>query len=191
MQEGNKIDIQLDTLIQGCIKGERASQTRLYNLFSQKMFVVCLRYAKSREEAEEILQEGFMKVFDCVNQFRFAGSFEGWMRRIMVNSALQRYRKKGLLHPVGNIDPEVADIEMHEDILSRIGTKELMKMIQLLPPAYRLTFNLFVFEGLKHREIAEMLGVSEGTSKSNLSDARTILQKSVARSLQSSQAKIN
>src|ERR1044072_6867388 len=100
MSEEPKIDGQTAQLIEACIKGDRQSQSRLYSMYTQKMFLVCLRYAKSREEAEEILQEGFMKIFESMHQFRFAGSFEGWMRRIMVNCALQRYRKKGFLHPV-------------------------------------------------------------------------------------------
>lgn len=191
MQEGEKIPKQPEQLIQLCIKGERQSQTRLYEMYKQRMFVVCLRYSKSREEAEEILQEGFMKVFEFIHQYKFAGSFEGWMRKIMVNCALQKYRKRGNLHPVTNIDTILIEFPVHEDIIAKIGTKELLKMIQLLPPAYRMTFNLYVFEGLKHREIGELLGISEGTSKSNLSDARTILQKAVSKSLQSSQVKFN
>jgi RNA polymerase sigma factor (sigma-70 family) len=150
----------------------------------QKMFVVCLRYSKSREEAEEVLQEGFIKVFECIHQYSFAGSFEGWVRKIMVNCALQKYRNKSQFRFV--VSPEVADQEQiyTENTLSRIGTKELLSMVQKLPPAYRLVFNLYVFEGMKHREIAEHLRISEGTSKSNLSDARTLLQKAVLKSLQ-------
>jgi RNA polymerase sigma-70 factor (ECF subfamily) len=171
-------------LIEGCIRGDRQSQTQLYKLFMQKMFVVCMRYTKSREEAEEILQEGFMRVFEYIHQYKFAGSFEGWMRKIMVNCALQKYRGKGQLRPL--IDKDTTALEQigSEDIMSKIGTKELLKMVQQLPPAYRLVFNLYVFEGMKHREIAEQLKISEGTSKSNLSDARAILQKAISYSLQ-------
>src|SRR5215211_8723865 len=159
-------------LIEGCIKGERQSQSQLYKQFMQPMFNVCLRYARNREEAEEILQEGFMRVFEYVHQYKFAGSFEGWMRKIMVNCALQKYRSKGYLRPLIKEDTTALENIGHEDIISQIGTKELMKMVQQLPPAYRLVFNLYVFEGMKHREIAELLNISEGTSKSNLSDAR-------------------
>ena len=175
---------KLEQLIQGCLKGDRQCQNGLYDFFASKMFIICLRYAKNREEAEEVLQEVFLKVFDHIHQFKFAGSFEGWMRKIMVNCALQKYRNKTNLHPVISI--EVAPIENmgNEDIISKLGTKELLKMVQQLPPAYRLVFNLYVFEGLKHREIAAHLGISEGTSKSNLSDARAILQKTVANSLE-------
>ena len=175
---------QLNQLIQFCIKGERHSQSRLYALLAPKMFVVCLRYARNREEAEETLQEGFMKVFENLQQFKFAGSFEGWVRKIMVNCALQKYRSKSQLHAVVNIDDVKTEYSGSENISSQLGTKELLKMVQLLPTAYRMVFNLYVFEGMKHREIAEMLGISEGTSKSNLSDARAILQKAVFKNSQ-------
>ncbi|MDQ6813641.1 MAG: sigma-70 family RNA polymerase sigma factor [Bacteroidota bacterium] len=191
MQDEPLIIKQIEQLIEACIKGDRQSQSRLYNMYCQKMFVVCLRYAKSREEAEEILQEGFMKVFEFLHQYKFAGSFEGWMRKIMVNCALQKYRSKGKLRPVIDIETVAAAYPENEDIISKIGTKELLNMVQQLPPAYKMIFNLYVFEGMKHREIAELLGISEGTSKSNLSDARSILQKAVNKSLQSPQVKFN
>ncbi len=149
------------------------------------MLGVCMRYAANREEAEEILQEGFLKVFEKIEQFRSAGSFEGWVRRIMVNAALERFRTKRKV--------QVADVDfdklnetagMEEDITGKMETKELLEMVQTLPPAYRLVFNLYVFEGMKHREIASELGISEGTSKSNLSDARLLLQKAVNRRMQ-------
>jgi RNA polymerase sigma-70 factor, ECF subfamily len=182
---------QLEQHIQGCLKGNRQSQNKLYEWFAPKMFLLCLRYAKNKEEAEEILQEGFLKVFAFIHQFKFSGSFEGWMRKIMVNCALQKYRNKTNLHPVINI--EVAPVEPagNEDIISKLGAKELLKMVQQLPPAYRMVFNLYVFEGLKHKEIAEQLGIAEGTSKSNLSDARAILQKAVTRNLEVAKKKIN
>jgi RNA polymerase sigma-70 factor (ECF subfamily) len=173
-------------LIEGCIRGDRQSQSQLYNLLMQKMFVVCLRYSKTREEAEEILQEGFMKVFEFIHQYKFAGSFEGWVRKIMVNCALQKYRSKKL-HAVVDIDTASLENIGNENIISQIGTKELLNMVQQLPPSYRMVFNLYVFEGMKHREIAKHLNISEGTSKSNLSDARAILQRAVHNSLQSSQ----
>lgn len=189
MQEEPKIFKETEQLIEACKKGDRQSQSRLYNLFCQKMFVVCLRYSKSREEAEEILQEGFMRVFEFLYQYKFAGSFEGWMRKIMVNCALQKYRGKGKLRPVIDIDSVTAEYGENEDIISKIGAKELLLMVQQLPPAYKMVFNLYVFEGLKHREISELLGISEGTSKSNLSDARALLQKAVNNSLQSPSVK--
>lgn len=142
------------------------------------MFTVCLRYANNREEAKDLLQEGFIKVFDCLHQFKFEGSFEGWMRRVVVNNALQKIRSKSHLHAIVPIEnaPQTRDV-LPEDIFSHLGIKELLQMIQDLPTIYRLVFNLYVFEGMKHKEISKLLGISEGTSKSNLHDARIILQK--------------
>ena len=186
MEQERLLVEQTAMLIDGCIRGDRQSQSHLYALLMQKMFVVCLRYSKNREEAEEILQEGFIKVFEFIHQYKFAGSFEGWVRKIMVNCALQKYRSKKM-HAVVDIDIAAIENIGNENIISQLGTKELLKMVQLLPPSYRMVFNLYVFEGMKHREIAAHLKISEGTSKSNLSDARAILQKAVHNSLQSSQ----
>lgn len=188
MKEEHLIMEETKNLIDGCVRGDRHSQTSLYNLLSKKMFVVCLRYSKNREEAEEILQEGFMKVFQFIHQYKSSGSFEGWVRKIMMNCALQKYRSQRHLHAVVSIDFVSLDNMINdENIFSKIGTKELLLMVQKLSPAYRMVFNLYVFEGLKHREIAQLLNISEGTSKSNLSDARSWLQKTISNSLQSSQ----
>src|SRR6478609_4482169 len=121
-------------LIEGCIRGDRQSQSQLYALLMQKMFVVCLRYSKTREEAEEILQEGFIKVFGFIHQYKFTGSFEGWVRKIMVNCALQKYRSKRQMHAIVNIDTTAVEQIGNEDIISRIGTKELLKIVQQLSP---------------------------------------------------------
>ncbi|UEG49916.1 RNA polymerase sigma factor [Ferruginibacter lapsinanis] len=180
-----------DKLIQGCIRGDRYSQSQLYALYAPKMFIVCLRYSKNREEAEDIMQDGFTKVFSFIHQFKSEGSFEGWIRKIIVNCALQRYRNKPQLHAVIDINNNIVEHIGDEDILSKLGVKELLKMIQQLPPAYRMVFNLYVFEGMKHREIALKLGIAEGTSKSNLSDARTLLQKAVNNSLLTAKQNIN
>lgn len=164
-------------LIKGCIAGDRAYQTKLYDLYSPKMLGVCLRYSKNREEAEEILHEGFLRVFNYISKFKESGSFEGWIRKIMVNCALSRYRNKSHLQPVTRLDIFGFEAISETDIASNLDAKELLAIIQSLPPGYRLVFNLYVFEGYKHREIAEALGISVGTSKSNLSDARTYLKK--------------
>jgi RNA polymerase sigma-70 factor (ECF subfamily) len=166
-------------LIKGCITGERTNQTKLYNLFAPKMFGVCLRYARNREEAEEILQEGFLRVFTYIKSFKGNGSFEGWIRKIMVNCALSRFRNKSHLHPVLQLDALGYNVAGETDIASNLNAKELLTLIQTLPVGYRIVFNLYVFEGYKHREIAEALGISEGTSKSNLYDARAFLQKAL------------
>lgn len=170
-------------LIQACISGDRHSQNKLYEQFSLKMFAVCMRYSKNREEAEEIMQEGFVQVFKSLRNFKYAGSFEGWVRKIMVYCAIQHYRSSPKLYPVTNLENIKEEQVSREDIISRLQKKELLNMVQALPPAYRMVFNLYVFEGLKHREIAAQLGISEGTSKSNFFDAKQILQKAIINSL--------
>lgn len=135
-------------------------------------------YAKNREEAEEILQDGFLRVFTYISRFTGEGSLEGWIRKIMVNAALLKYRNKSHLHPVIKYNANITVAEA-ACVMDLLDAKELVKMVQTLPPMYRMVFNLHVLEGMKHREIAAMLGISEGTSKSNLADARMILQKTL------------
>lgn len=166
-------------LIKACLAGERTSQTRLYNIYAPKMLVVCLRYAKDKSEAEEIMLEGFMRVFTYLKKFTNKGSLEGWIRKIMVNCALARYRNKVHLVPLVEFNKDHEIKADSKDIVADMNTKELLKLIQQLTPAYRIVFNLYVFEGYKHIEIAGLLGISEGTSKSNLSDARKMLQKAL------------
>jgi len=183
MSREKLMDESEDILIQGCIEWDRNSQSRLYKQFCSKMFAVVLRYSKNREEAEDTLQEGFMKVFENLKNFKKQGSLEGWIRRIMVNSAIQKYRQSKPQFTTINVEDNEYSLNGYatENTLSQIGAKELMKLIQKLPPKCQMVFNLYVFEGMKHREIAEQLGITEGTSKSNLSDARTMLQKQVKR----------
>ena len=166
-------------IIKNCIRGQRESQTELYRLYAPVMFVVCQRYANSREDAEDILQEGFVKVFINLKQYRGEGSIEGWMRRIFINCALQKYRSQTSLHLVPLDDHHENAHFYDEAITTQLGVKELICLVQLLPAASRMVFNLHVFEGMKHSEIAQQLGISEGTSKSNLFDARKQLQKAV------------
>jgi len=176
--------VQTKALIQDCVEGDRHSQNKLYEQYAPKMFAICMRYSKSREEAEDILQDGFVQLFRSLHSFKFDGSFEGWIRKIMVYTAIANYKAKLKMHAVINIDGmENIAVINNEDIISQLGKKELLKMVQALPPMYRIVFNLYVFEGLKHREIAVLLGISEGTSKSNLFDAKAILQSAVANSL--------
>jgi RNA polymerase sigma factor (sigma-70 family) len=180
MEESRDLYLEnLEELIEGCISGNRNAQNRLYGFFAPRMLMVCLRYASSRDEAEEALQEGFIRIFTHIKQYRHTGSFEGWMRKIMVNVSLQRYRDRSRLYPIVNLEEDHTSHASANETLSKLGVKDLINLVQKLPPAYRLVFNLYVFEGMKHREIAELLGISEGTSKSNLSDARNILQKEV------------
>ena len=173
----------LTQLIQQCIAGNRAGQNELYKLFAPKMFALCLRYCRNREEAEEILQEGFVQVFKSLKKFSCKGSFEGWVRRIMVHCAIQQYHSRSKVYPMVSIEKMDSAAWEDENAMDIVSTKELLKMVQALSPAFRMVFNLFVFEGLKHREIAQLLGISEGTSKSNLFDAKLILQKTVSNSL--------
>jgi len=174
---------EIRQLIKACLAEDRNAQRNLYELLAPQMFGVCLRYANNREEAEDIMQEGFAQVFKSLHNFNYSGSFEGWVRKIMVRCAIAKYRQKTKLHSVLNIEIEDIAATNNEEILSQLGKKELLKMVQNLPPAYRLVFNLYVFEGLKHREIAEELGISEGTSKSNFHDAKVILQRVVTDSM--------
>jgi len=146
------------------------------------MYVVCLRFCRSRHEAEEILQEGFIKMFAALHQYRDTGSFEGWVRKIMVNTALQRYRSQSAMHAVVSLDLAPLDhLREKEDIVSSLNAKELLKLVQELPAAYRMVFNLYVFEGYQHKEIADLLDISEGTSKSNLHDPRRWLKEKISR----------
>ncbi len=167
-------------IISGCISGDRASQAKLYNLYARKMMGVCLWYSRNREEAEEILHDGFMRVFTYINKYKGEGSFEGWIRKIMINAALSKYKIKSYnLKPFVSFDSETYHGSVRADFANNYDEKELIKLVQTLSPAYRMVFNLFVFEGMKHKEIAEVLKISEGTSKSNLADARRILQEAL------------
>src|SRR5687768_10027280 len=139
------------------------------------MFGVCLRYAGNTEEAEDILQEGFIKIFKKMNSYRGDGSFEGWIRRIFVNTAIEQFRKKTYLQPI--TEQEEATVEgKYLSVLDNLAEKDIVNLVQQLSPGYRTVFNMYVVEGYTHKQIAEALGISEGTSKSQLSRAKIILQ---------------
>ena len=162
-------------LIRGCMESDRRMQEELYRRFSPRMYAVCLRYAGNAEEAEDILQEGFIKVFKKLDSFRNEGSFEGWIRRIFVNTAIEHFRRKKYLLPV--TEKEENTIEgKYTSVLDEMGAKDIMALVQELSPGYRTVFNMYVVEGYTHKEIADQLGISEGTSKSQLSRAKVILQ---------------
>ncbi len=153
-------------------------QEELYRRFSPKMYAVCLRYASNAEEAEDILQEGFIKVFKKLTSFRGDGSFEGWIRRIFVNTAIEHFRRRRYLQPV--TEKEENSIEgKYLSVLDELAEKDILALIRQLSPGYRTVFNMYVIEGYSHKEIGEMLGISEGTSKSQLSRAKVILQELV------------
>jgi len=145
-------------------------------MFAPRLYGVCMRYAQDEDDAKDILQEGFIKIFDKLKQYRNKGSLEGWMRKIIVNTALERIRKESRIMLVENASIIEHDHYKYEHILEELGEKDLLEMIQELSPQYRMVFNLYAIEGYAHREISQMLNISEGTSKSNLSRARDLLK---------------
>ncbi len=162
-------------LINGCIEGNRRMQEELYRRFSPRMYAVCLRYAGNTEEAEDILQEGFIKIFKKLDSFRNEGSFEGWIRRIFVNTAIEHFRRKRYLQPVTEKEENTLEGN-YLSVLDNLAERDIMELVQQLSPGYRTVFNMYVVEGYTHKEIGDMLGISEGTSKSQLSRAKVILQ---------------
>jgi len=169
--------MSLDKLILGCANKEPIAQEQLYRLFAGKMFALCLKYSKNKEEAEDNLQDGFIQIYDKISQFKNKGSFEGWMKRIVINTALKKYRDKNVLNVVYDfVDEEEVMVEVEEEDIS---LDYLLKLIQELPNQYRLVFNLYVLDGYSHKEISKELKISEGTSKSNLSRARAILKEKI------------
>jgi len=169
--------MSLKKLIQKCAKQDRKAQEEIYRIYSGKLFGLCLKYSKNKEEAEDNLQDGFITIFKKVAQFQHKGSFEGWMKRIVINTALQKYREKNVLNLVQDVDVnDEVIVEVNEDDVS---LDYLLGLIQELPNQYRIVFNLYVLDGHSHREVADTLGISEGTSKSNLSRARTILKRKI------------
>jgi len=163
-------------LIKDCRQGDRNAQRELYDLYSSRMYAVCYRYVKNSMEAEDVMVTAFMKVFDHIGQFKGEGSFEGWIRRIMVNEALTHLRRNRHMHL--ETDITYADREPHYDHhSSQLEADDLINMIQELPAGYRAVFNMFAIDGYSHKEIADQLGISENTSKSQLNRARAYLQK--------------
>jgi RNA polymerase sigma-70 factor (ECF subfamily) len=171
--------LSLDQLIHDCKNNDIKAQEQLYRLFSSKLFSICLKYSRNYAEAEDHLQDGFLIIFNKIHQFNFKGSFEGWMKRIMINNVLQQYRGVSFLELVTeNIRDEEAEVEIDDE---NISMDFLMKIIQELPDRYRLVFNLYVIDGYSHKDIAEMLGITTGTSKSNLARGRMILKDKIER----------
>ena len=182
MQASIKNTYTEEQIISGCARGERKFQELLYHTFASKMFSVCLRYANEYAGAEDLLQEGFIKVYKNIDKFRGDGSFEGWLRRIFVNNSIEHFRRKSNLYVVQ--ETEALTYEHYDDnALQKLMRDDLLKIIQSLSVGYRTIFNLYVIEGYSHKEIAEMLGVTEGTSKSQLARARYLLQKKIVESM--------
>lgn len=172
----------LNELMEGCKVGNRQMQELLYRQTSAKMLAVCMRYAKDQMEAEDVLQLGYIKIFNKIKEFKNEGSFEGWIRKIMVNTAIESYRKNlRMLNvvPIEEAYEQPANLDGDGDVFGNLGMQDLIKLIQNLADGYRMVFNMYVIEGYAHKEIAEILGISEGTSKSQLSRARIILQQQI------------
>jgi RNA polymerase sigma-70 factor (ECF subfamily) len=178
MRIWGKEKITEEALITGCINGDRKMQEELYRIFSPKMFAICMRYCSNYHEAEDLLQEGFIKVYGNLSRFRNEGSFEGWMKRIFVNTAIEGFRRNHFLNNMMEVEEMKNDI-MQEDDFHQLSAADLLSMVQALSPGYRTVFNLYAIEGYNHQEIAGMLGISVGTSKSQLARARYILQRMV------------
>lgn len=165
--------MSLDQLIKNCKRNNAKAQEELYKRYARTLFSICLKYSPNYADAEDTLQDSFIVIFDKVGQFKGKGSFEGWLKRVTINTALQRYRKQSVLGIINEENIREVDIEVDEE---SIPLDFLLRIIQELPDRYRLVFNLYVLDGYSHKEIANMLEISEGTSKSNLARARNILK---------------
>lgn len=171
------LDPNIFDIISRCKSGDRISQEKLYRLFSDKLFGICLRYTKNSDEAQDILHEGFIKVFENIKQLKEPNALFGWMKKIMINKAFEHFRNAKPTESIHEI--RIIKDETHISADDAIREKELLKLVQNLSPQYRLVFNLYAIEGYSHKEISKMLKISEGTSKSNLSRAREILQNKI------------
>jgi RNA polymerase sigma factor (sigma-70 family) len=171
--------VQESEIIKGCANGERRYQELLYKTFASRMFGLCLRFFRNREEAEDCLQEGFIKVFNYIKTYKGEGSFEGWIRKIMINTAINIYRTNQLLDNSGVMDDVSNFMSVSNYQTDNLSSEFLMRLIRELPDGYRQVFNLYAIEGYSHKEISVMLDISEGTSKSQLSRARVMLQQKI------------
>ncbi|TDP59979.1 RNA polymerase sigma factor [Flavobacterium dankookense] len=169
--------MSIEQLIDDCKKNNIKAQEQLYRQYAPKLFSVCLKYSRNYTEAQDNLQEGFLLIFEKIHLYSFKGSFDGWIRRVMVNYILQQYRKETFLSLVKDDVPEDIDVEVENE--DEISVEYLTKIIQELPDRYRLVFNLYVVDGYSHQEIADMLSINIGTSKSNLSRAKMILKEKI------------
>ena len=167
-----------EQLVNKCLEMDTLAQKQLFEFYSKRMMGVCLRYAKDSEEAQDVLQMGFIKVFEKLEMYKRQGSLEGWIRKIIVNTALDNIRKNKKL--MNNIELEKVDYQLHnydENVLDALSAEDLLRVIQKMPTGFRTVFNMYVIEGFSHKEIAEKLNISVSTSKSQFSRARVFLQK--------------
>ena len=163
----------LEQLIHECTKNNTKAQEQLYHLLAPKLFAVCLKYSRSYEEAQDNLQESILLIFEKIGQYKNSGSFEGWAKRVVINYVLQQYRNQKVFEIISEKIPDTDEVEIEDE---NISIEFLTKIIQELPDRYRLVFNLYVMDDYSHKEIAEMLGINIGTSKSNLARAKAILK---------------
>ena len=171
----NLIPVTEKELIKGCIREDRYHQQELFRRYAGKMLVVCMRYTRHEMEAEDILQDAFIKIFDNITRFEFKGSFEGWVRRIVINTALKNYSKKSFKQEQIGLE-NYPELPLEPEVYAHLQEEELLRLIAKLPEGYRLVFNLYAVEGYSHKEIADMLGIQESTSRSQLVKARKMLQ---------------
>ncbi|MEO8412835.1 MAG: RNA polymerase sigma factor [Ginsengibacter sp.] len=176
-EQSNQTPSESD-LIKGCINGNRQMQEHLYKKFSPKMYGVCLRYLGNTDDANDVLQEGFIKIFKNLTKFRADGSFEGWIRRIFVNTSIEHFRKKVKLYNVTEVQENTSE-DTALNVLDTLAVKDIILLVNELSPGYKTVFNLHVIEGYSHKEIADLLGITEGTSKSQLARAKGVLKKSL------------
>ncbi len=169
-----------EEIIKGCIDGNKKFQRLLYEKYASRMLGVCIRYFRDIEEAEDALQEGFIKVFNNISKFRFEGSFEGWIRRIMINTALNYYRSNLKHYFHSDVDESEDKVVLDYEFNDVFYVEDLLKIVKELPTGYQMIFNLFEIEGYSHKEIAKQLKISKNTSKSQLLKARKLLQKKLA-----------
>jgi RNA polymerase sigma-70 factor (ECF subfamily) len=165
-----------ENIVNACLKGNPLAQQKLFEMFAPKMLGVCLRYMKTDDEAEDVLQDAFVKIFTKLFDYKNRGSLEGWVRRIVVNTALDQLRKNTKFTHVYDIAELEYKLENVDSIFESLVAKDLMKLVNAMPNGYRVVFNMFAIEGYSHKEIAETLGVSESTSKSQYSRARSYLK---------------
>lgn len=178
--------LSIKQLIQKCKKQDIKAQEQLYRLYAHKLFPVCLKYSASYQQAEDNLQDAFLMIFNKIAQYKNQGSFEGWMKRIAINTALQKYRKQTVFEIINEDHLKEPEVEIDEDTVS---VDFLLGIIQQLPDRYRQVFNLYVLDGYSHKEIAEVMNISTGTSKSNLARARVILKEKIESGLNKSRTR--
>jgi len=183
----NQIVSDLD-LVQGSIENNRKMQELLYERFAPKMYALCLRYSKNPDDAQDLLQDGFMKIFKNLPKFRGEGSLEGWMRRIFVNTSIEYFRKVVRVQEMSEVQ-EYGIEDKEWNVLDNLAEKDIIGMLQELSPGYRQVFNMYVIEGYSHKEIGVIMGISEGTSKSQLARAKITMKKLVETRLSKSSEK--